>query len=88
MHSAIFVATIPRDKPTWDLFVVNAQRGTKPGPGVQRLGENVWLLNVQASARALGYLVHYAEEQKISYGILPFHDAPKWLPASFDPTPT
>jgi len=52
---------------------------------VQRLGETVWLVNVQANPAALAALIHGAELHGLTYGILPLADVPQWLPAGFDP---
>lgn len=98
MHSAIVVVEMP-DAPhdrsvshKWQSFMAeaNSLRTDKPAPldkqkGVARLGENVWLVNLQENPAALARLVYFAVEFEFPYGILPLGDEPQWLPAGFDP---
>jgi hypothetical protein len=88
MHSVLFVATPPKDRHQWSELTALADREIKPSKDALRLGENVWLLNLQVSAAGFGYLIVSAERLGISYGILPFERAPEWLPAGFDPSTT
>jgi hypothetical protein len=53
--------------------------------GVQRLAENVWLLNFQEHPETLAALIDAAVRHQLPYGILQLDPAPQWLPASFDP---
>lgn len=87
VHSAIFVAVIPDDVGKWTLYLSNVQGKLRRYRNVRPLAENVWLLDLTASIGALAYLVAMAEEQGITAATLPLADAPKWLPASFDPKP-
>jgi hypothetical protein len=98
MHSAVVVIEIP--KPTYDTSVPSAWRNflaevdmpvSRPAldqqPGVSRLGENVWLVNLQENPLALGRLLRSVENFQFSYGILPLDAGPQWLPVGFDPKP-
>lgn len=85
MHSPLFVTEIPKDDDKWRLFVDGVKHKIKNVEGVLRLGENVWLLNLQKSVASLGWLIGHAEGQGIAYGLLPFENAPQWLPGGFDP---
>jgi hypothetical protein len=87
MHSAIFYAKLTSQRSDWANFLDHADRKTATDKGVVRLGENVWLLNVRESPAALGWLIGSAEQHGIQYGILPFAQAPEWIPARFDPKP-
>lgn len=84
MHSALFIASIPEDR-RWGPFLSFVDAKIKNDPHVRRLAENVWLVCVKESVAGLGWLVSIAESQTVSYGLLPFDDAPQWLPAAFDP---
>lgn len=85
MHSALFVTEIPKERQDWGDFLASVDAKLKKEKGVQRLAENIWLLDVTQSVASLGWLISYAEARGIAYGILPFDDAPRWLPAGFDP---
>lgn len=86
MHSALFVVQISENRGTWLSFLAKSKAALRPFPNVSRLAENVWLVNVQESPTPLGYLVCAADVLGVSYGILPFQDAPQWLPVDFDPS--
>ena len=87
MHSMLFVATISQQSADWRPFVQNVDAYLKKLKGVARLAENIWLLDLTASASPLGILIHEAELLRIPYGLLSFDEAPQWLPASYNPTP-
>ena len=88
MHSALFVATIQlpssRGGQPWFFFSQEISSHVSPSENVQRLAENVWLINVSVSPAPLGFLIAAAERNSISYGIIPFRRQPEWLPAGFD----
>jgi hypothetical protein len=88
MHSVLFAAKIPPERNDWSGFLGAAATKLKPAKGVVRLAENVWLLNLQESIAPLGWLVSLADRAGFAYGILPFQDAPEWLPAGTDPSTT
>jgi hypothetical protein len=88
MHSMLFVATISPEKADWTSFLQNVAMKLSKQTGAARLAENVWLLDLTVSAAGLGILVQQAEMQEIPYGLLPFDEAPQWLPASYNPKPT
>ena len=85
MHSAIFVASPIDQRENWGKFLDFSEGKLNKVKGVARLAENVWLLNLQLSFASLGWLVAFAEQQGVPYGILPFERAPEWLPGGFDP---
>lgn len=86
MHSVLFVAFIPQEpSDDWGRFVSNVQSKIRQDKNALRLAENVWLLNLQGSVAPLGWLVAAAETTKVPYGLIPFQNAPEWLPAGFDP---
>ena len=87
MHSAIFVAVIPDDQGKWTIFLTNVQRKLVRFPDICELAENVWLVDATKSVGALGHLVALADDQAITAATLPLADAPRWLPADFDPKP-
>jgi hypothetical protein len=88
MHSAIFYAKITSQRSDWDEFLRFVDGKTAKDKNVARLAENVWLLNIHDGTAALGWLIGGAEQRAIEYGILPFAQAPEWLPAGFDPRPS
>ena len=85
MHSALFVAQIPIGGARWREFLMKAKVGLRTHPGVSRLAENVWLVNLQENPAPLAYFVSAADALGVPYGILPFEHAPQWLPVDFDP---
>lgn len=93
MHSAIVVVTMPEAPfdsaihQSWQMFLAGAPQEDKPR-GVEKLGENVWIVNFQRNPAAFAQLVHSAERLKLIYRILPLQDAPLWLPVDADPKPT
>ena len=88
MHSALFVATIPElEKGNWDAFLAEIFSKLRTAKGVQRLAENVWLAEFASEPTSLAWLVVSAEKSHITYRILPFAEAPQWLPAGYRPTP-
>jgi len=86
MHSALIVIQIPTQSADWNGFLGTVATKLRQARGVVRLAENVWLVNSQESPAPLGWLVSLAESGGFAYGILPFQDAPQWLPASLDPS--
>lgn len=91
MHSALFVAVIPVDRwqqDAWKAFVGQTEAQLKPYQGIERLAENVWLLDLTASVTPLGFLIAGAEGLGIAYRTLPFDAEPQWLPGGQNPTPT
>lgn len=88
MHSIMFVASMGADdfddRQKWSNFLAFAGR-LRQFENVYRLAENVWLVDMRLSPTPLGYLVTHANENQVSYGLLPFERAPEWLPAGFDP---
>jgi hypothetical protein len=88
MNSVLFVAVVDPDAPRrhdWIEFGKSIAEKITPGPDAMRLAENVWLLNLEKSVSALGWLISSAEDRALSYGILPFERKPVWLPAGFYP---
>jgi len=92
MHSAMFVADIGEDQhrinEPWKAFCAHLEVKIKPNQGVERLAENVWLLDLTVSMAPLGYLIAGAENLGISYRTLPFDAAPQWLPDGQNPEAT
>ncbi len=86
MHSALFVGHVPKDKTVWGQFVSVIAAKLKHQKGVAPLSENVWLVNFHQSPSALAWLIAYAEDRNISYGVLQFERPPEWLPVGFDPS--
>jgi hypothetical protein len=85
MHSVLVAIKIPSEVDDWDAFLGTVATKLRQAKGVLRLAENVWLVNLQESVAPLGWIVSLVESKGFSYGILPFQDAPQWLPAGFDP---
>lgn len=85
MHSTLFVASIGSDA-DWAKFLQFVIPKIRDAVGVSRLAENVWLVNFQQSPAALGWLLAFADQQKVAYGLLPFEREPQWLPGGFDPS--
>jgi hypothetical protein len=92
MHSMLFVAVIPEDRweytQQWKAFEGYIEGKLAPLPGIERLAENVWLLDLTASMASLGYLVTGAEGHAIAYRTLPFDAAPVFLPGGQSPSKT
>ena len=101
MHSALIVVEIPTqhfnaaNNQAWLTFIGQVDRLTsaKIDPldkqqGVERLGENVWLVNFRQNPAALARLVGAAENMKLVCKILPFDTEPQWLPVASNPKPT
>jgi hypothetical protein len=88
MHSALVWIKMPEapDNQSWPNFLDDVASKQMQGKGVLRLAENVWLLDLQESLAPLGLLVASAEKRGLTYALLPFADAPRWLPASSDPS--
>jgi hypothetical protein len=88
MKSVLFVARIDPEAPArldWSRFSQGLEEKITQGKDALRLAENVWLLNLENSVSALGWLISLAEQNSLSYGILPFEKEPVWLPAGFYP---
>jgi hypothetical protein len=88
MHSALFLAIMPKRPDDWDNFTSRVNNKVKETEAFSRLAENVWLVDVTKSPGVLAYLISFAQECRLRYGILPFERAPQWLPADFDSKPT
>jgi hypothetical protein len=87
MHSILFVATMDRMSQFWGAFATAVDDLLQQTAGVSRIAENVWLLDLTISTHGLGTLIFQAGKLGIPYGLLPFADAPQWLPAGYNPTP-
>ncbi len=85
MHSALFVAHQQERDPNWDTFLELVDARQASAKGITRLARNVWLVNFHNAPEALGWLLAYANQQKIAYGLLQFDQPPQWLPVGFDP---
>jgi hypothetical protein len=90
MHSAIVVVKVPEGEQSWPAFRATLKEphvaaALKDQQNVQRLAENVWLVNFQNNQEALIKLVDAAARHQFSYGILQLDEKPQWLPTSFDP---
>lgn len=80
MHSALFVATMPKDREdAWETFLNRVSSKTKAAKSSERLSENVWLIDMTSDPGPLGYLISFAHEGHIEYRIFPFPLAPQWL---------
>lgn len=88
MHSVLFVATETEKHTDWEDFLRAITVKIAKSQGVERLGEAVWLVNFQADAAPLGWMISEASRRAISYRMLVFPNAPQWLPVGFDPKPT
>jgi hypothetical protein len=84
MHSALFVAISGANDISWQGLVNSIRAKTKPDEYTVRLADNVWLLNLRKSLSPLAALISLAEQFRIEYAILPFENAPQWLPAGSD----
>jgi hypothetical protein len=85
MHSALFVAKEAMRSQEWHGFLFDIEKTTQTTQHVERLAKNVWLVNFQTSPSALGFLISFAETHGISCRILPFAEAPQWIPAADSP---
>jgi hypothetical protein len=91
MHSILFAATVPdRNLPhaehdKWRGFSDYASNKLELYTNVERLAENVWLVNLLVDPAPLGFLVAGAEEHQVAYRLLPFDVEPQWLPAAMGP---
>jgi hypothetical protein len=85
MHSVLFVATIPENRHDFAEFQMFSEPKLRQAKGVLQLAENVWLLNLKEATEPLGWLMAYASQKAISYGLLPFERKPEWLPDGFYP---
>jgi hypothetical protein len=85
MHSIMFVATDSDANPRWHLFCENALIQSKDIPGVVRLASNVWMLDLTQSVDGLALLCGKARLLNITFGLLPFAEAPQWLPTGYSP---
>ena len=89
MHSVLFVATITSQGSEWEGFIRKVEPKLAKCEGVERLAENIWLLDLQKSVASLAWLVTGAEDRgTVAYRILPFEHAPEWLPVGSDPKTT
>ena len=85
LHSVLFVASIPDRDIDWRAFARDVEAKLRQAENVVQLAENVWMIDLTVSVVPLGYLVALADTKAVSYGLLPFDDTPRWLPADFDP---
>jgi hypothetical protein len=89
MHSAIVVVRPPEgeaEKVRWQSFA-SAIGGLSDNPAVERLADNVWIVNFQQSPQALARLVSAAERNQFSQRILQLDAAPQWLPVDSNSVP-
>jgi hypothetical protein len=100
MHSAIIVIEMPEmaynatSNQAWQTFLamVDLTATHRPDPlhkqtGVERLGENVWLVNFLQNPAALARVVEAAVKKPLPYKILQLDAAPQWLPVGSGPEP-
>ena len=87
MHSAIIVVEETSARADWSRFLDEIRKKLVDAKGVDRLGENVWLVDFQKSPVALAWIVGFADRFGLVYKILPLADAPQWLPVASDPKP-
>jgi hypothetical protein len=87
MHSMLFVVAVPTDNTTmsqsWQMyrgFIGYATNNLEPFSGVERLAENVWLVNMRIDPLPLALLGSAAHQHGIGFRLLPFAEAPQWLP--------
>jgi hypothetical protein len=95
MHSMLFVGTMPTDQmvhspawQAWRAFSAYAANRLQQFADVERLAENVWMVNMRADPLPLALLVTGAHDHSIGYRLLPFADEPQWLPAASGSTST
>jgi hypothetical protein len=101
MHSAIIVVPIPEQhhssatNQAWQTFLAGIDRQTSQTPdpigkqqGVERLAENVWLVNFQQNPEALARVIETSAKMKFAYKILQLDAAPQWLPVGSGPKPS
>lgn len=85
MHSLMFAAVIPKDRQDyamfWRAFIDDVDSSLSKLEGIERLAENIWLVDLTVSARPFGVLASAAERLRVDYRILPFDAAPQWLQA-------
>jgi hypothetical protein len=79
MRSVIFVATIPKHQAEWEDFSSHANARVLKQPGVTRLGENVWFLEMNQSAAAFTALCATADRFGIAFSFLPLPTEVQWL---------
>lgn len=97
MHSALFVAEIPEENwvtnapaahPIWSAFTDAITVRIAENTDVQRLAENVWLVDTTKAISSLAWLISIAENQKIAHRILSIAEPPVWLPVGSCPKTT
>jgi hypothetical protein len=101
MHSAIIVVQMPEQhhnsasNQAWLTFLAGVDKLTSAKvdpldkqPGVERLAENVWMVNFLQNPAALARLVEAAVAMKFVYKILQLDAAPQWLPVDSNPKPS
>ncbi len=101
MHSALIVVEIPEQhfntssNQAWLTFIGQIDRLTssKTDPldkqkGVERLGENVWLVNFRQNPAALARLIESARNMQFVYKILQLDAEPQWLPVNSNSKPS
>jgi hypothetical protein len=86
MHSGIVVVEL-KDKNSqfqqWKSFTDAIEsKIASAGKAIERLAENVWLVNFQKSPSVLAWIVVTAERNDLTYKILQFDGEPQWLPVA------
>ena len=82
MHSVILVVELPNDDRPWESFLARAKLGGELSTSVQRLGQNVWQLNIQAELAPLSRILGAADGLGLTYKMLVFDAEPQWLPGN------
>lgn len=81
----MFAAIDQKFSRDWTAFLADVGKTIQTTEYVDRLALNVWLVNFQKAPSALGFLISSAETNAIGYRILPFADAPQWIPVADSP---
>jgi hypothetical protein len=101
MHSAIIVVRMPEQhhssaaNQAWLAFLAGVDKlsSAKVDPlekqqGVERLAENVWMVNFHQNPAALARVIEAAVVMKLVYKILQLDAVPQWLPVDSNPKPS
>ena len=62
MHSMLFIATVIPGRHDWAAFLEHVDQRIGQTEDVDRLAENVWLVNMKTAATAFGELVHLVKQ--------------------------
>jgi hypothetical protein len=89
MHSILLALDIPdiRDDTRigrWRGLLLDLESRSKGLEGLDRLAENVWLLDASSALSFLGALIHGAEDIPTNYRALFLDAAPNWIPGPKD----